>query len=421
MKLCSSALPQLAQSLLTQFQKVLWACDGGDVDKDTTGVARRAWKLLDVICPILEPAQRHYVASSHTMQNLDMCSKIYSQAKSSKQFYPWKFLRNLRNALHFTFAAAGISRDPGRLWYTRVWRGDSPSPENLDWLVDCLDYIHSHDHETTYDILLLLGNPGVRCSTAKQHKFIKSLVACMGSGKPYNLRHAALRVVHNIRQEMASIHAINDANVRDMVLTELSPAILTAVYPRPDSTPADHGPDGVFDYHRDECYLELVFALARNSNWHSHLFGDHHIDRCISMIREVRFMPHEFYLAGILLRIVPEQLSPTSLNSITDRQWWVMMSSAWRHARIIDDIHYFEFLPDLVEGTKKYMEIASKSDLKDLIRYVDYTLTTLEERDSEQREQGEQGEGVAVAVKEFRTVASDMLDKMIKSDEVISP
>lgn len=80
------------------------------------------------------------------------------------------------------------------------------------------------------------------------------------------------------------------------------------------------------------------------------------------------------------------------------------MRSAWAHVcHIIDDIHCFELLPVLAEGAKKYMQVASKSDLERLVRNVDRVLETLERRGSEQ------GGGVADAVKEFRTVASDKL------------
>ncbi|KAG2116799.1 hypothetical protein DEU56DRAFT_839853 [Suillus clintonianus] len=413
----SAALPQLAQSLLTQFQKVLWASDGGDVDKDSTGVARRAWKLLNVICRILEPARPYYIRSSHPMRNLEMCRKIYSRASSSED--SWDLLEALRNALRFTFVAAKVSQDPAVLWNRQFWWLDDVSPEDLDWLVDYLDYIYSDDYQTAYDIILLLVGLRTHCSPAKRHTFIESLIACMGSDVPYSLRHIALRAVHRVRQDMASIHVIDDAGLRDMVLTKLSPAILTAVCPRPGATPADDGPDHSLDYERDSCYLELVFALAMNSNWHSHLSGDHHIEQCISMIAACRFMPHVIYLAGILLQIAPEQWSATSLDSITEREWWELMSSAWRYAyRVIGDIHCFEFLPVLVEGTKKYMRVASAFDLGQLIRDVDGTLETLERLYSEQ---GEQREGVAVAVKEFRTVASDMLERMVKSDEVVGP
>ncbi|KAG0698837.1 hypothetical protein DFH29DRAFT_1016976 [Suillus ampliporus] len=257
------------------------------------------------------------------------------------------------------------------------------------------------------DILLLLCSRGVSCNPAKQHLFIESLTACMGSSMPHRLRHAALRAAHSAREVLASIDVIDDAKLREMVLTKFSPAVLSAVCPRPGATPADDGPDRFFDDNRDLCYVELVFVLARNSAWRPHLSGDGHIDRCISMIaRCCECRRHPFYLAGIFLRIAPEQSSVPSLESITEQQWWEVMLNAWCYAsNIIEgDIHCVEFLPILVEGTKKYMEIASKSDLERLIEGVNKVLNRLEKRGSDH------GEGAAVtAVKELRTVAGDKL------------
>ncbi|KAG1852218.1 hypothetical protein F4604DRAFT_1300280 [Suillus subluteus] len=412
----SSSLPRFADALLAHFQKVLWAYDGGDLEKDSTGITRRAWNLLDVICRILEPAKRYYIPSFHTMRNLDVCRKIYERARSSEQNHPWELLDALQNALHFTLTAAKVSRDPAQLWHNQFFQtADSHSPENFDWLVDYLEYTHSD--EVTFDILLLLDVIKVRCSPAKQHQFFESLIACMASDMPVHLRHAAIRLAHSAREEIASIDAIHDTELRDMILTEFSPAILTAVCPQPGATLPEDDPDRFFHPDRDECYLKLIFTLARNSHWHPHLFGDHHIDRCISMIAKCRFMQHTFYLAGILLRIALGDLSVTSLDSITEQQWWDMISTAWMHAPfIIDDIHCFEFLPVLVEGTKRYMQTTSEHNLEWLVRSVDHVLNVLEKRDSEQGE----GECV-VAVKELRTVASDMLEKLVNSKEVVSP
>lgn len=404
----SSALNQLTESLLAKFQKVLWACDGGNLGKDSTGVTRRAWNLLDIICRILELTRRYYIPSVHTKRNLDMCMKIYSRARSSEQNDSSVSLAALRKILPFTFAAAKVSRRPAQVWdrHQFGWKGNSPSSEDLDWLVECLDYI-SDDYETSYDILLLLGSMGVSCSPAKQYLFVEKLIACMDSNMPVHLRHAALRAAHNARQQMASIDAIEDAQLRDAILTKLSPAILSVVSPRQSTSPVSDISNRFFEYYdRDLCYVQLIFALAKNSNWHPYLSGDHHIDRCISMIAECceSSLEHPFYIAGILLQIAPEQMSATSFASITDQQGWKMLRSAWSHVcHIIDDIHCFELLPVLAEGAKKYMQIASKSDLERLVKNVDRVLETLERRGSEQ------GGRVVDAVKELRTVASDKL------------
>ncbi|KAG1723936.1 hypothetical protein EDB19DRAFT_338399 [Suillus lakei] len=424
----SFALPRPRESLLVQFQKVLWAWDGGRLDKDSTGVTRRAWKLLNVICPMLECAQHRYSPSFDIMRNLDVCRKIYSRMRSSEQDYPWDLLNALQNALHFMFNAANVSRDPTRVWDGWFWcKGDFHSPEDFDWLVDYLDCIGSGDYEAAYDIMLLLGSMGVSCSPAKQHLFVERLITYMGSTMPDSLRHAALRAAHSAREEMASIDAIDDARLRDMILTKLSPAILSVLCPRPSPTPVDDSSD-YFDYdRRDLCYLELVYALAGNSDWHPYLYVDNHIDWCISMIPEYgnpkSHAQHAFYLAGILLRIAPQQTSVTSLDSVTEQQWWDMMKSAWNYSPY-GICGCFKLLHVLVEGTKKYMRIASKSDLEQLIGKVDRILEEMRremrlqeiqlERKLKMRPEMlglEEGEAITIAVKELRTVTSNMLER----------
>jgi hypothetical protein len=420
-RLRSSDLPRFADALLAQFQKVIWAYDGGDLDADITGVTRRAWNLLYVICRILEPAKEHYSRSYHIMQNLEVCKKIYLRARSSEQNHPWALLDALFNALRFTLTAVNVSRDPAQLWYDHFfWTPHSHSPEDFDWLVDYLEYIHRDDQEAAFDILLLLDVMKVHCSPARRPQFFKSLVACMDSNMSHGLRHVALRAAYSAREEITSIDATDDAELRDMLLTDFSPAILTAVCPQPGAILSDNDPDRFFHSHRDSCYLKLIFALARNPNWHPQLFRDHHIDRCISIIAQRDWLQHSFYLAGIFLRIAPERLSVTPLDSITEQQWWDMMRSAWFWAYdSIDDIHCFEFLSVLVEGTKRHMQIDSDYDLERLISNVDCTLDVLERRDLKQGE-GER-ERVTVAVKELRAVASDMLERLVNSKGVISP
>ncbi|KAG2138632.1 uncharacterized protein EDB93DRAFT_719916 [Suillus bovinus] len=415
----SSSLPQFVNALLAKFQMVLREYDGGDLDKDSTGVTRRAWKLLDVICLMLESAKDHYPTSRSVdvMRNLDACRKIYSRLRSPEQNDPWELLKALKNGLRFTLTAAKVSRDPARWWHSYyLWSDDSHPPEDFDWLVDCPEYIY-YNEEMTFDILLFLVVMKARCSPAKQHQFFKSLIACMGSNMPKHLRYIALRAAHDNREAIASIDAIHDVELRDMILTELSPAILTAVCPQPGTTYSSDDSDS------DLCYLELLFALTRNSNWHPHLSRDHHIDRCISIIAKCRLAEQPaFYLVGILLRIAPERLSVTSLDSIMVQRWWDVLDNAWFNLIVTEDIHCFELLPVLVEGTKKHMQISPEYGLKHLTEKLDAVLEVLERRNSEQGE----GECIdiamtesIVAVKELRTVAGEMLEKLIDSEGVI--
>ncbi|KAG1815871.1 hypothetical protein EV424DRAFT_1540898 [Suillus variegatus] len=241
---------------------------------------------------------------------------------------------------------------------------------------------------------------------------------------PLHLCHAALCTAHSAREHIALINAIDDARLWDIVLTKLSPAILSVVCPHPGTTPANDDPDLVFNDDHDLCYLELVCALARNSDWHPHFFWDHHIDQCISMIlwhcSSEPPKQHVFYIAGILLQITSQQTSITSLDSVMEQQWWDVMRSAWKYPLYNGfDMRSFKPLLVLVDGTKQYRQIASKSDLEQLITNVDYMVEELEGHMQEKRrlqEMGqemqdlEQGDGIIITVKELRTAASNMLE-----------
>lgn len=248
------------------------------------------------------------------------------------------------------------------LWQHQItWQGNSHSQEDFHWLVDYLSDVCSNDRKTASDILVLLSTSmSVSRSSANQCPYIEKLVACMGSNMPPRLRHAALCAAHSSQEALAFI----DAN---MVLTNLSSAILTAVNPRP----TDDDLDCFFHQLRDLCYLELVFALAKNLVWHQHVFEGGHIDQCSRIIAKsckiqmslpsfIDLQPHDFYLAGIFLRTTPEELSDTSLSSITEQLWWDIMRNAWNSAFLtIDNANCVECLPVLVKRTDKYMLTSS--------------------------------------------------------------
>ncbi|KAG2135666.1 hypothetical protein BD769DRAFT_1441448 [Suillus cothurnatus] len=389
----SSALPQLAESLWTQFQKVLWASQS-DPYGDSARACRRAWNLLDVIYRVLALGPPDTL-SRDTMWILGVYRKIQSRASIVPQDHSSNAFAGLpvRQAPRFRFTIFSDPTDPGWVWWHQImWESDSHTSKDFDWLVDFLHEVYSKDHETAGDILVLLSSMWASCSPTKQHLYVKKLIACMGSSMPPRLRHAALLAAHSSREVLASINVVDDA---------LSLAILTAVCPQPGVTSTD-GPDRFFHYNRDLCYLELIFALARNSYWRPHLCCQ--IDRAIRMITVCceSYAMHTFYLAGIFLRMTSEQVS--SFSSITEQQWWDMMRKAWPAFLIIDSTRCVKLLPVLVEGTKKYMYIASKSDLEVLIEQVDNLIGEVEMRDLL-----EQIEGVEVAVQELRGMANDML------------
>jgi hypothetical protein len=338
------------------------------------------------------------------MWNLGVCWKIYTRARLSEQ-HDRDSSAPLSTVQRFRFTANETGSNPStHAWYQISWQDDSHSPEDFDWLVDYLGDVCSDDYATAGDILVLLSSMSVSCSPVKQRPYIEKLTACMDSSMPPRLRHAALRAAHSFREVLASIDIVDDAC---MVLTNFSPAILSAVCPQPGATPTNTGPERFFDDDRDLCYLGLIFSLARNSQWRPHLYCQ--IDRAIGMIAKCLYGVHVFYLVGIFLRLTSEEVSVPSLSSITERQWWDMMRKAWYHAyRTIDDTRCVEFLPVLVEGTKKYIHITSKPKLEQLIKDVDDLI----------RRVGRQGllehrESVA-AMKELSGVANDTLAKFSK-------
>ncbi|KAG2091648.1 uncharacterized protein F5147DRAFT_723278 [Suillus discolor] len=214
----------------------------------------------------------------------------------------------------------------------------------------------------------------------------------MDSNIPFHLRHAALRAAHSAREEIASIDVIDDARLREMVLTNLSPAIMSVVCLHPSPMPANDGSDPLF---------RLSPRL------------DRHIDRCISMIPKYcnseYYSQHAFYIAGILLQIAPEQSSDTSLDSVTEQQWWDVMRCAWYYLPYtIRRAHDPEILV-FVERTKKYMQIASKSDIENLIGKVDDVLDSMEPEMGLNMQDLEEGGAVTIAVKKLRDTARNML------------
>ncbi|KIK46857.1 hypothetical protein CY34DRAFT_9434 [Suillus luteus UH-Slu-Lm8-n1] len=299
---------------------------------------------------------------------------------------------------------------PAWLWQHQIsWQDHSHLPEDFDWLMDYLSDVPFDDYATAGDILVLLSSMRVSCSPTKKRLYVEKLIACMDSSMPARFRHAALRAAHNSREALASIDVVDDT---DMVLTKFSLAILSAVCPQPGVTPTEDDPDCFFHGDRDLCYLELIFVLAKNSAWHSHLSEDGHIDRCSCIISKScdffmdslvkglhDLQPHAFFLAGIFLQTTSAEVSVTSLRSITEQQWWNMMRMAWYSAFLtINNTHDVEFLPVLVEGTKKYIYIASKPELEGLIRRVDDLIERMEGRGLL--------EGVT-AVKKLRGIVND--------------
>lgn len=202
-------------------------------------------------------------------------------------------------------------------------------------------------------------------------------------GQPLQ-RLTALRIACDIRPDLAMIFADGvDASLRDVVLHEFFPTLLTTVFP--DRFDVDGG------FH----YLRLVFCLAGHSSWRRHLNDNGHTQKCISIIPNFCDQPPPFlfYLAGFFLRIQVahrEQAAP-ELNAITSKQWWDLMRMTWCVAScpynrshndydVLDDC--IEILGALVMHTRMHMpQDTSQSELRSLRMWLNGTLKRLESRE----------------------------------------
>jgi hypothetical protein len=155
-------------------------------------------------------------------------------------------------------------------------------------------------------------------SSTKQLSYIKSLIRCMGPGRPHRVRHTALRAVCEAREELVSI---TSASMSQDDLAELmdglSRAILTAVCPNGDNT----APDAPFHYKRDLRYTRLVGVLAQNSEWLRRLTQDGHVNRCISLVDTDNDNHFKFIHLVTLSRINPSQ-----------ERWQHFIANIWVYA-----------------------------------------------------------------------------------------
>jgi hypothetical protein len=252
--------------------------------------------------------------------------------------------------------------------------------------------------------LLVLPTPGVDNNPKYHMHYCETLIRCMDPGRPHQLRHTALRRACDAGQYLpVSLHS------------ELSKALLGTVRPaseQPNSSDADE------DHYY---YARLVFALAKNSNWHPHLVDDGYIKGCIQVILQVlpesyngRDKPPSpciFYLTGILLRTLSPGQPSTHFGTLTTKQRWDLMRLAWRVAGDPCDQEYpsyasdvlgdgTEILEALATETPKYIpEDALIDDLQVLREWLGIAADKLELRKAEAHHSS-----AIVAVKNLRAV-----------------
>ncbi|OAX33210.1 hypothetical protein K503DRAFT_749010 [Rhizopogon vinicolor AM-OR11-026] len=128
------------------------------------------------------------------------------------------------------------------------------------------------------------------------------------------------------------------------------------------------------DNERSDVYLHLVYALAKNPAWRHRLIEDGHVQTCIALIDIYKSRPFSFYLPAFFLRIAPQGRASSCCDTITDRQWWSLMTMAWytisqRGADVFDD--GIEIFPALAWRTGMCMpDTLSEEDLGFLCKWL---------------------------------------------------
>ncbi|OJA17802.1 hypothetical protein AZE42_13384, partial [Rhizopogon vesiculosus] len=213
-------------------------------------------------------------------------------------------------------------------------------------------------------ILPILPAPIIDNPTMYSH-WCRALIRRMSADQPYHFRHTAVRIIENVRQDLVMIAAAAsevDVSLRDLVFSELSPALLTAMSPTSGAENNDIiNPIG---FH----YIRLISTLVKSTNWHAPLIADCHIEKCITLLGVRSFSPHLYlYLATIFLCITPPGQTTSCCDAITNAQWWGLMNGVWNSVQFYNDydLHDIEILAAAAEATEKHIpQDLSKVDLQ---------------------------------------------------------
>ncbi|OJA17326.1 hypothetical protein AZE42_13154 [Rhizopogon vesiculosus] len=141
-------------------------------------------------------------------------------------------------------------------------------------------------------------------SSAKRLSYVKALTRCMAHTRPRRVRYAALRVVSEAREELASMTNSDSASldVDTTLLDGLSHALLTVVRTNHDQKMQDSTSDAYSAAIPNDHYLRLIFALQKNDEWCKRLASGGHLEWCnsSSLILASPQFSDKVYLAGFV-------------------------------------------------------------------------------------------------------------------------
>ncbi|KAG2143594.1 hypothetical protein DEU56DRAFT_791453 [Suillus clintonianus] len=236
------------------------------------------------------------------------------------------------------------------------------------------------------DALLALSAMKGLGTRDRSSAYLHALITALESHTP-RLRNAALRAVSDSRLALADIDAIQDENIRHLLLTKFSPALLTAICPQTSTRAASHPEDepvANFNYWRDHAYLRLIIALTSNVEWCKRLVVDRHIGYCISILNNLdEQSPAPFHLAAIFgqLRSSSPDAAGAAFEAVTDEQLPSLVKLAWQAAldlKLYDEAECINDFPAVIKCTEP-MDITAP-DLEDIRRNVGLVMEKLKKQ-----------------------------------------
>jgi hypothetical protein len=180
---------------------------------------------------------------------------------------------------------------------------------------------------------------------------------------------------------LADLNAIEDDKIHDLLLTKLSPALLTVVRSRSRGEA-----DLYFSYWRDDAYQRVIVALASNERWCTQLLADGHIDNCIFTLHNLgKDSPAPFHLAAIFGRV--RAICPDALefNVVTEAQFSSLAQLAWQSVltfKLYDEDECIRALPAVVNFTGQPQAIPT-AELQDIRRNIGLTRDKLKRRNKD--------------------------------------
>lgn len=267
------------------------------------------------------------------------------------------------------------------------WGDTIHQPQVLRCLLQYLEHCRQEgDYVGLEDALLVASDTWRFGSDMQKVTFLEILSFCLGA-EFTRLRRVGLQVACDSRVALAAGDNTGNVEVGERLLTTFSKALLTAISLEIESAKdiwdrqeEDPGVDRDSWVLRKQRYLRLIITLVNSSSWVPTIIQGGHLDRCITLLRQLSDSRSAFYSAVIFLRIeASDHMDATCLNVITEDDWCHIIVVVWDHNDSGDLKDCFEMLPALAERTIKCIPRLRPGIIDYLRRRVVDVLDGLEE------------------------------------------